>query len=624
MTPVQELQDRNSALLLGSGLVVGQNATPITLTTLVTRPFFLEEVERMARRRAVQSHPRLISGNLLVYGDNLRVMRESPFFRDESVDLIYLDPPFKHDEKYNVLFRAKSGTPSQAQVRAFDDAWNWEEAAKVAYHDVMENSPLEVRRTIDALDTILERSDMFAYLCMMAPRLVELHRVLRETGSIYLHCDPAASHYLKLLMDAVFGPTNFRNEIIWKRTSAHSNPRRWGPVHDVILFYSKSDAFTWNPQTQSYGQAYLDSKYRHKDERGTYRLSDLTGSGLRTGDSGKPWRGFDPTSKGRHWGVPVRVVTSLLGARAPKQMTTQEKLDLLDEHGYIYWTPKGRKGGVGFPQMKRHQSSGMPIQDVISDIAPINSMAAERLRYPTQKPETLLERLIAASSNRNDTVLDPFCGCGTTVAAAQFLKRKWIGVDVAYDAIKIIRDRMQRIGLKDGRDYEVWGDPESLEDAMSLADEHKYQFQWWAVRRLGAREIDYKRGADQGVDGRLVLRAERLGRRLPEAIIQVKAGKATRAHVAQLTGDVEGENVELGVLVTRTKATKAMREAASRVGDYTDGKKWYPRIQLLTAADIIAGKGVEYPERMLTAKKAVPKKPTASKAREKPTSRKAT
>lgn len=530
----------------------------------------------MARGRAAHSQPRLITGNLLVYGDNLRVMRESPYFRDESVDLVYLDPPFKHAEKYNVLFRARTGTPSQAQVRAFDDAWNWEDAAKAAFHDVMENSPLEVRRTIDALRTILGHADMFAYLCMMAPRLVELHRVLRPTGSIYLHCDTAASHYLKLLMDAVFGPANFKNEIIWKRTSAKGSPMNRLPSnHDVILLYGRSGGSTWNEITIPYDPDDLDEKtaekYSQKDPDGRrYQLTSL----LHPEQGQRPNLDYEVMGVRRTW------------------RWSKDRMERAIAEGRVVQTAPGR-----VPRQKRYldEQKGRTVGDVWTDINAANSQAAERLGYPTQKPETLLRRIIKASSNKGDVVLDPFCGCGTTIAAAQSLGRKWIGIDVAYDAINIIRGRLRDVGLVDRSDYDVWGDPESLEDALSLAREHKYQFQWWAVRRLGARDMDYKRGADKGVDGRLVLRAERLGKRLPEAIIQVKAGRSTRSDVAALIGDVEGENVELGVLVTPEKATKAMREAASRMGEYTDGKDWYPRIQLLTAADIIAGQRVRYP-----------------------------
>ncbi len=541
------------------------------------------------RERASHSQPRLISGNLLIYGDNLRVMRESPFFRDDSVDLVYLDPPFKHDEKYNVLFRARTGTPSQAQVRAFDDAWNWDEAAKAAYHDVLENSPLQVRRTIDALRDILGPNDMFAYLCMMAPRLGELRRVLRETGSIYLHCDPAASHYLKVLMDAVFNPTNFRSEVIWKRTSAHSSAKRFGPVHDVLLFYSKTSKYTWNPVYQPLPQETLDQWYNNV-EPGTgrrFNRADLTASGIRKGPSGEPWRGIDPSRKGRHWAIPGFVKSIVKG------LETQDALEALDAAGRIFW-PKKQDG---MPMVKRYieESRGIPAQDVISDIY-MNNVSSQRLGYPTQKPIALLERIIRASSNRGDVVFDPFCGCGTTIEAAQNQGRKWIGIDIAYDAIRIIRGRLSEKNLVEKSDYEVWGEPESVEDALRLAEEDKYQFQWWAVRRLGGREITYKKGPDERVDGRVVLRAERLGDRLPEAVISVKAGRTSGPrHVSELRGVVERERAEVGVLVTRGKPTPAMEREAAKAGEYTDGSDWYPRIQLLTAADIIAGSRVQYP-----------------------------
>lgn len=580
----------------------------------------------MAGRRPPQRQPRLLSDNLLVYGDNLRVLRESPFFRDESVDLIYLDPPFKPNEKYNVLFRPRSDTGGAAQVRAFEDSWEWGNAAKAAYHDVMENAPTPVRRRIEALRTILDRTKMFAYLCMMAPRLVEMHRVLRDTGSIYLHCDPAASHYLKLLMDGVFGPENFRNEVVWKRTGAHSGASRWGPSHDSIFFYTKTSQYTWNKPYRDYDTAHL-KKFKHVDEQGQ-RFSDevLTGPGKRGPDSAsaQPWGGgYDPTAAGRHWQPASYAYTKYqeLTGDDLANYPLLERLDKLNEAGLIFWPSRGK-----VPRLKRylHDQKGAPAQDIWTDIDVLNSRAAERLGYPTQKPEPLLKRIIEASSNKGDVVLDPFCGCGTTIAAAQSAGRKWMGIDIAHDAIRIIRDRLSDVGLKAKTgDYEVWGDPESVPDAIALANEDSYQFQWWAVRRLGAREIDYRRGADKGVDGRLVLRAERLDDRLPEAIIQVKAGiKSNRGHVATLIGDVQGENVELGVLVTRGEPTKAMRETASRMGEYTDGKEWYPRIQLLTAEDIINGKGVDYPATMLEEKK--PAKKVAARETQKRTTRKTT
>jgi site-specific DNA-methyltransferase (adenine-specific) len=527
---------------------------------------------------------------LLVYGDNLRVLRESPFFRDESVDLVYLDPPFKHAEKYNVLFRAKSGTPAAAQVRAFEDTWHWDTVAKAMYHDVMENAPTTVRRCIEALKGILGQSDMFAYICMMAPRLVELHRVLRPNGSLYLHCDDAASHYLKMLLDAVFGPANFRNEVTWKRTSSHSDAKRWSPIADVLLYYGKSDEVTWNPQYVPHTEKHLLSKYRLREPDGRrYMLSDMTSPNPRP-NMMYEWKGHRSPTMGWRY--------------------SKDTMQRLHKEGRI-WYPDSKEKK---PRLKRYldESPGAVVGNVWTDIDPVNARAAERLGYPTQKPEALLERIIKASSNQGDVVLDPFCGCGTTVAAAQGLKRKWMGIDVSYEAIRVIRERLRKAGLVEKKDYEVWGDPESLEDAIALADEHKYQFQWWAVRRLGAREIDYKKGADAGIDGRLVLRAERSGDLFPEAVISVKAGGTNVSHVRDLRGVVEREKVEIGVLVTRGKPTKKMVDEASQAGEYTDGKKWYPRIQLLTAEDIINSKGVQYPT-MLPEKAEKPKRATRNK-----------
>lgn len=511
--------------------------------------------------------------NLLVYGNNLAVLRNPRYFPPESVDLVYLDPPFKPNEKYNVLFRSRAGTPAAAQVRALEDTWHWDEAAAEAYHDTMENAPGQVARTLEALKSVLDQSDMFAYLCMMAPRLVELHRVLRPTGSIYLHCDPAASHYLKVLMDAVFDPTNFRNEIVWKRTSSHNDSRRFAAVQDYILYYVKTSTATWNPQHVPANPKYIATHYTRRTASGrVYRLDNI----IRSASMGaRPnlayeYKGFLP-----EWGWRVQ----------------RDKLEKLDREGRIEWSPKGIPYLVRFlDEMK-----GTSVPSLWDDIPPINSQARERLGYPTQKPKELLARIIAASSNRNDVVLDPFCGCGTTIEAAEDAERRWIGIDVAYDAIRIIRDRLSRVGLDPRKDYEVWGEPESAEDAERLAEEDKYQFQWWAVSRLGGREVERKKGADKGIDGRFFLRSDRTSGKFPEAIISVKAGKTGPAHVRELRGAIERENADVGVLVTLHKATAAMRAEAASAGDYAAGESWYPRIQLLTAADIIGGKRIEYP-----------------------------
>jgi len=377
--------------------------------------------------------------NTLYYGDNLKILRE--YIKDESVDLIYLDPPFNSNRNYNVLFKNESGAEAESQITAFEDTWHWSGA--VATYFELIKSPDRVGQMIQSFHDFLGENQMMAYLVMMAVRLKELHRVLKPTGSLYLHCDPTASHYLKIVLDTIFGSMNYRNEVVWKRTTAHSSAKRWGDVHDTLFFYSKSSDHTWNRTFQQYDESYLGVKYRHEDERGVYRLSDLTGAGTTEGDSGRPWRGFDPAAIGRHWAVPGTPLLQSVSEDKAKGMTTQEKLDLLDSKGFIYWTPKGRKGGVGFPQWKRYLGEGVPITSVIGDISPINSMAQERLGYPTQKPIELLERLISASSNEGDVVLDPFCGCGTTIAAAQKLNRQWIGIDVTHLAVGLMKLRLK-------------------------------------------------------------------------------------------------------------------------------------------------------------------------------------
>ncbi len=515
--------------------------------------------------------------NRLFYGDNLRILRNPSFIRQESVALIYLDPPFKPTEKYNVLYRAQSGAPAAAQVRALEDTWHWGEAAKAAYYDAQENGPPLVGRTLDAMRSVLGEADMYAYLCMMAPRLVEMRRVLKPTGTIYLHCDPAGSHYLKVLMDSVFGPENFRTEIVWKRSTAHSDTkqgrRQHGRIHDVLLFYSKSDRWTWNPVYTAYDQSYIESHYRFIEE-GTgrrYRKGDLTAA-KPGGDTLYQWRGTKPYP-GRYWAY------------------SKDKMEEFERQGRLVYTRSD------MPEYKRYldEMPGVPLQDVWTDIDAVNAKAAEREGYPTQKPVTLLDRVIASSSDPGEIVLDPFCGCGTTIEAAEQQRRRWLGIDLEYEAIRIIK---ARLGAE--AEYEVYGDPESVENAEHLAREDPYQFQWWAVRRLGGRETEFKKGADKGIDGRIFLRT---GEGFEEAVISVKAGQTSPAHVRELRGTAEREGAKIGVLVTLKPPTRAMKAEASRAGDYhsdVDGN-WYPRLQLMTAADIINGDQVLYPPAMVAA-----------------------
>ena len=544
--------------------------------------------------------------NKLYYGDNLDVLQR--YVKDESVDLVYLDPPFNSRQDYNVLFAEKDGSQSSSQIHAFEDTWEWNIDAERAYEQIVQQGG-RVADALRSFRTFLHGSDMMAYLAMMAPRLVELHRVLKETGSIYLHCDPAAGHYLKILMDAVFGPQFFKNEVIWKRTSAHNSAKRWGPVHDLILFYSKSESSTWNRVYQGYTPEYLESFYRHEDEGGRYRLGDLTGAGKRNGESGLPWRGVNPTKVGRHWAVPRPRQAGL----SWDELSVQQRLDQLDLAGLIVWPAKG-----GVPQFKRYHDvdRGVVVQDVITDIDPLSPHAKERLGYPTQKPEALLERILKASSNEGDLVLDPFCGCGTTVQVAQRLNRRWIGIDITHLAIGLIKKRLSdAFGTEIKSTYDVIGEPTDLAGAAQLAAENKFQFQAWALGLCDARVAESsKRGADRGIDGRLYFHDDDSGHS-KQIIFSVKGGGVSVPQVRDLIGVLTRETAEIGVFISFDEPTKPMLREAAEAGFYKGGpldQLTYPRIQILTIQQLLNGKQPEYPARRdATFKKAPRSRPAA-------------
>jgi DNA modification methylase len=487
--------------------------------------------------------------NALYYGDNLDVLRNE--IASESVDLIYLDPPFNSQANYNVLFKSPTGKAADAQIEAFEDTWHWGEQAERAVADVLASPATQAAELLRAMRSFLGQNDMMAYLAMMAVRLIELHRVLKPTGSLYLHCDPTASHYLKILLDAIFGPTNFMNEVVWKRTSAHSAAKRWGDMHDSILFYVKSQNYLWNKVFTGYDEAYK-ARYKHLDRDGQRWTDDnLTAPGVRHGHSGSEWRGFNPTTKGNHWKVSNIAVVGLAGDEAARKLSTTEKLDLLDKNGLLHWPRNG-----GPPRFKRFLGRGLPLQDIISDIPPLNSQARERLGYPTQKPVALLERIIRASSNEGDLVLDPFCGCGTTIHAAQKLGRAWIGIDITHLAISLIERR-----LKDafpGVAFEVHGTPKDLASAEDLARRDKYQFQWWAVSLVDARPYGgKKKGADGGIDGILFFRSDK--DKTEKALVSVKGGENVGVGmVRDLIAVVEREKAAVGVLISLALPTRAM------------------------------------------------------------------
>jgi DNA modification methylase len=520
-------------------------------------------------------------GNRLYFGDNLTVLREH--VKDESVDLIYLDPPFNSDANYNVLFRSPTGQESDAQVEAFRDSWEWADSARDAYADVIEANG-DVALVVSSLKKWLGENAMMAYIVMMAARLIELRRVLKPTGSLYLHCDPTASHYLKLVLDAVFGHSSFQNEIIWKRTGAHGSAKRWAPVHDTLLFYSGSDNFQWNRVFQPYEPNYLAEKYRQIDKRGRFQDVSATGAGTRKGNSGEPWQLHDPTKKGRHWAVP-----DAAGEGIPKfaEMSPQEKLSALDAKGQLYW-PKARSGGDSFPRIKQRPGEGNPVQDCVFDIAALNSQARERLGYPTQKPVALLDRIILASSKPGDVVLDPFCGCGTSLESAQKNGRNWIGIDIAHYAMTLIEGRLK--AKYPTVDYSVHGRPTDLAGARDLARRDKYQFQWWAAWKLGSQTYrEDKKGADRGIDGNIYFHNGPYG--AGRIIASVKGGENVGVQmVRDLRGVIEREDAEMGVMVTLANPTGPMLSEAASAGFVRKSAHGrLPRLQIASVADILAG-----------------------------------
>lgn len=519
--------------------------------------------------------------NTLYYGDNLDILRR--YVDDESVDLIYLDPPFNSNADYNVLFAEKDGTQAHAQIKAFEDTWTWDLEAAQEYAEVLRSGHDRVAKCLKGIHDFLGGNDMLAYLSMMAIRLIELRRVLKPTGSIYLHCDPTASHYLKFVMDAVFGPENYLNEIIWKRQSSHNDAKQgskhFGRIHDVLLFYRRSDNATFNHQYRPYDQEYIDGFYKHV-EPGTgrrYRLSDITAPGGASEVKKNPFYEFLGVK--RYWRY------------------SEENMARLYKEGRIIQTKPGR-----VPAYKRYldEGKGVPVGTVWEDINLIQAVAAERLGYPTQKPVALLERIVAASSNEGDVVLDPFCGCGTTIAAAQRLNRRWIGIDITHLAINLIKVRLADTfaGSKPPitETYKVIGEPRDLESARALAEQDKYQFQYWALGLVAARPMEQRKGADQGIDGRLYM-TDREGE-TKSVIISVKGGHVTASQVRDLRGVIEREEAAIGVFITLEPATAPMRKEAAEAGFYQTksvaGSK-HPRLQILTIEELLAGKKIDMP-----------------------------
>ena len=508
--------------------------------------------------------------NKLFYGDNLAVMREH--IADESVDLVYLDPPFNSNATYNVLFKAPDGHGSQAQIEAFDDTWHWSETAEDAYWRVLKGANTDAAKMLEAMRGFLGENDMMAYLAMMAIRLIELHRVLKPTGSLYLHCDPTASHYLKILLDAVFGARNFRSEIIWKRKAGRGETNksaiRFGVSHDTLLFSSKAKDAIFHRQTRPNNPDYIASKFTHDDGDGRlYRLDNLTSPSPRPNLTYE-YKGYTPPANG--WAV------------------SRERMKEMDAEGRVHF-PKKK---IQRLQRKRYldELEGETVDTLWDDIPPLNSQAQERLGYPTQKPVALLERIISASSNEGDVVLDPFCGCGTTVHAAQKLDRRWIGIDVTHLAVSLIERRL-RDAFGAEAEFATYGIPKSVDAARDLAARDKHEFEKWAITLIPeARPFrGGRKGADTGIDGIVYLRTGK--NRTDKAIIEVKGGGVSVDQIHKLKSVVEREKALTGIFITLKEPTRPMIAEAAAAGfvevDMGAGTQRYPVIQILTVEDML-------------------------------------
>jgi site-specific DNA-methyltransferase (adenine-specific) len=522
--------------------------------------------------------------NTLYYGDNLKVLREH--IKDESVDLIYLDPPFNSNRSYNVLFKDESGSSSESQITAFDDSWHWGGTAQQTYEELLTNAPGNVASMINALHQFIGANQMMAYLVMMTVRLVELHRVLKSTGSLYLHCDPTASHYLKILLDMIFGVENFRNEITWKRSSTHSDAKKFANISDILFFYSKTSNYQWNDLYTEYDQKYLESHYSTFDLDGRkFTLSDLT----------KP--------KGS-----VGYYYELLGCQPPPngwRMPESRAKQWLSE-GRIIIPPSGKT-----PRYKRYldEVKGTKIGNIWTDIFPINSQAIDNLGYPTQKPLALLDRIITASSNPGDLVLDPFSGCGTCIASAQKLGRQWIGIDITHLAITMHKSRLKDMfGLEPKRDYRVIGEPEDLAGAQQLAIDDRFQFEAWAISLVEARPMnrpthtesgkkDIHKGSDRGIDGIINFLDDRKGG-VSKALVQVKSGHVKSGDIRDLKGTLEREGAQIGVFITLESPSREMVTEALTAGSYHSEiwDKDYPRIQIISIEELLNGVELKIPQ----------------------------
>ena len=539
--------------------------------------------------------------NRLLYGDNLTIMRDMP---SNSVDLIYLDPPFNSDRTYNLIYRQLTGLPLPEQEEAFVDTWTLdsekEEMMRAMPYFLKEHGlDDETVQFWQAWTKALRHTNsrLLAYLVYMTFRLFEMKRILKPTGSIFLHCDSTASHYIKVMMDSIFDAKNFKNEIIWKRQSAHSDAKAKFPVvNDCILFYTNGKGNVFNPQYGDHDPEYVDKFYRFDDGdgRGRYRLGDMSapkGGGMAAINklTGKPngwhvYKGFEPTLQGWRY--------------------SPEALASLDSEGRIHF-PKMPDGALDYSKslaLKRYlnEQEGSIITNIWTDIPPLGagtgSQKGEALGYPTQKPIALLDRIIRAGSEEGQTVFDPFCGCGTAVYAAHLANRKWIGCDIAILSIKIVQDVLsKRYGLEEKRDYEVKGVPVSVEGAQDLFQRDARQFEHWVVEVCGGF-ASKKHSGDRGVDGRIYFET---AEGLRSMVISVKGGKLSPAMVRELRGTLERESgAEMAGFICLQKPTKGMFEEASAAGMFNYQGISYERLQIRTVEDLLAGRDFDTPSKV--------------------------
>jgi site-specific DNA-methyltransferase (adenine-specific) len=516
--------------------------------------------------------------NTLYLGDCLYVLREN--IPDESVDLIYIDPPFNSKRDYNIFFDDKE---IQSQRVAFEDTWT----LKNIQDSLAELHTMKTEYLYYLLLTYQKVAPhAFPYLTMMSLRLIELYRVLKPTGSFYLHCDPTMSHYLKTVCDVIFASKNFRTEISWKRSSAHSDAKQGrtqcGNIRDILLFYSKSSTWIWNWQYTPYDRSYIDAFYIHVEETTgrRYRLGDLTAA-KPGGDVSYDFHGTKPY-RGRYWAY------------------SKDKMEQFLKEDRLHFPKNG-----GTPSYKRYldEMPGVPLQNDWSDLKPAGK--DEYLGYPTQKPKALLERIIKASSNEGDVVLDAFCGCGTTIDAAEGLHRKWIGIDISPIAISLIKRRLRHTYKKSLSEFEVRGIPTDEQSAMKIWQENPFAFQDWWISEFDVFSSTFgTKGADRGVDGIGLYALDDKGSTLRVAF-QVKGGENVQSKdIDALTGAMSKHKCEMGVFLTAAEPTKPMLETAADSGFVKVPGFEYPKLQIITLEEYFSGKRPKLPTVNITFKAA--------------------